>query len=85
MVCDHLNEAKKIEPKTKGCEECLKSGDKWVQLRVCLECGHVGCCDSTKDKHATAHFEKTKHPVMASAEPGDNWMWCYVDKVMSKK
>ena len=62
-----------------GREECLKSGASWVQLRECLGCGHVGCCDSSKNKHATKHYQATKHAVMRSVEPGDRWMWCYVD------
>jgi uncharacterized UBP type Zn finger protein len=63
-----------------GCEECLAQGDTWVQLRLCLACGHVGCCDSSKNKHATKHFHRTKHPVIRSFEPGERWMWCYVDE-----
>src|SRR5258708_1991086 len=66
-------------PHTKGCEECLKMGDTWVHLRLCMECGHVGCCDSSKNKHATKHFHRTKHPIMRSLEPGENWGWCFVD------
>ena len=64
-----------------GCEECLAIGDQWVHLRLCLECGHVGCCDSSKNKHATKHFHKTKHPIMQSLEPGEDWGWCFVDEV----
>lgn len=66
----------------KGCEECVKLGDSWVHLRECLVCGHVGCCDSSKNKHATRHFHATKHPVIRSVEPGEQWGWCYVDEVM---
>ena len=76
-VADHV---KKVKPNTKGCEECLKTGDRWVHLRMCLECGHVGCCDSSKGRHATAHFRSTQHPVMQSAEHGEDWRWCYVDE-----
>ena len=65
-----------------GCEECLKMGDSWVHLRMCRICGHVGCCDSSKNKHATKHFHATKHPIMQSIEPGEDWLWCYVDEVM---
>ena len=65
---------------TDGCEECLKSGDTWVHLRVCLTCGHVGCCDSSKNKHATKHFQRSKHPMVRSGEWGENWAWCYVDE-----
>jgi uncharacterized UBP type Zn finger protein len=79
--CKHLNEIKPVTPHTKGCEECLKMGDSWVHLRLCLECGHVGCCDSSKNKHATKHFHRSKHPIMKSLEPGENWGWCYVDEI----
>jgi uncharacterized UBP type Zn finger protein len=65
-----------------GCEECLKMGDRWVHLRLCLACGHVGCCDSSKNKHATKHYHRSKHPVIRSFQPGEEWMWCYVDEVM---
>ncbi|HEV2177346.1 MAG TPA: UBP-type zinc finger domain-containing protein [Terriglobia bacterium] len=78
--CTHMSQAKAVKPNTQGCEECLKSGQKWVALRMCLVCGHVGCCDSSPGRHATAHFHATTHPVMRSAEPGENWSWCYVDK-----
>ena len=79
--CAHLDAARDVRPATPGCEECLKSGDQWVNLRLCLQCGHVGCCDSSKNQHATAHFESTGHPVMQSMEPGEKWKWCYVDRV----
>ncbi len=79
--CTHLDQIKKVKPHTNGCEECLKMGDRWVHLRLCLECGHVGCCDSSKNKHATKHFQSTKHPIMRSSEPGENWGWCYIDEV----
>ena len=78
----NLDQLRKVKPKTKGCEECLKLGDHWVHLRLCLTCGHVGCCDSSQNKHPTKHFHATKHPVIRSQEPGENWMWCYVDEVM---
>ena len=77
--CAHLSHIHKVNPHTNGCEECLKMGDTWVHLRLCLECGHVGCCDSSKNKHATKHFHRTKHPIMRSLEPGESWGWCYVD------
>ena len=66
----------------KGCAACISMGDTWVHLRECLNCGHVGCCDSSKNKHATRHFHATKHPVMRSIEPGESWGWCFVDEVM---
>ena len=80
-TCSHLGQIKDVSPNTEGCQECLQSGDRWVQLRMCLACGHVGCCDSSKNRHATAHFQATAHPVMRSIEPGQTWKWCYVDRV----
>ena len=80
--CTHQAEIKKgVKPRTKGCEECLKMGDTWVHLRMCLECGHVGCCDSSKNRHARAHFHETEHPLIQSAERGEDWRWCYIDEV----
>jgi uncharacterized UBP type Zn finger protein len=66
-----------VPPKSAGCEECLAMGDEWVHLRLCVHCGHVGCCDSSKNRHATKHYRTTGHPVVASLEPGEDWMWCY--------
>jgi hypothetical protein len=79
--CDHMDHVHKVAPKTKGCEECLKMGDTWVHLRLCMECGHVGCCDDSKNKHGTKHFHHTKHPIMRSIEPGEEWGWCYPDEL----
>jgi len=85
-ICTHLKNAKSIKAKTpQGCEECLKLGDEWVHLRLCLTCGHVGCCDSSKNKHATKHFKKTKHPVIKSFEFGENWKYCYIDDLAVAK
>jgi uncharacterized UBP type Zn finger protein len=80
--CKHFHEVKTREGNTDGCEECLRTGDTWVHLRVCLECGHVGCCDQSKNRHATRHFHETGHPVIRSDEPGERWGWCYVDRVV---
>ena len=82
--CAHLRDAPRvIKPRTpEGCEECLRDGTRWVHLRLCLSCGHVGCCDSSVNKHATAHFHETEHPVMRSIEPGEAWRWCYVDDLL---
>ena len=80
--CTHLDTIRDVNPNTPGCEECLKMGDTWVHLRMCLHCGHVGCCNSSKNKHASKHFRGTKHPIMRSIEPGENWAWCYVDELM---
>lgn len=80
--CVHLDHIHNVTPSANGCEDCLKTGDSWVHLRMCLECGHVGCCDSSKNKHATAHFHATGHPIIQSAQPGESWRWCYVDQMM---
>jgi len=80
-TCTHLDQIRPVTPHTRGCEECLKAGMTWVHLRLCLECGHVGCCDSSVGKHATKHFHRTNHPIIKSFEPGENWGWCYIDKV----
>ena len=81
QICTHVNQVREVEPKTSGCEECLPSGDAWVELRVCMTCGHIGCCDSSKGKHATQHFQDTGHPIMRSIDPGPSWAWCYVDQI----
>ena len=81
--CTHLNQIKVRRTDEHVCEECVKTGDKWVHLRLCLVCGNVGCCDSSKNKHATKHFHKTKHPVMRSNEAGESWIWCYVDEIFA--
>jgi uncharacterized UBP type Zn finger protein len=79
--CTHVDQVKTDIPRTSGCEECLASGDNWVHLRLCRTCGHVGCCDSSKNRHATKHFHATGHPIVTSIEPGENWSWCYVDQL----
>ncbi|MFQ6103045.1 MAG: ubiquitin carboxyl-terminal hydrolase 14 [Candidatus Glassbacteria bacterium] len=79
--CSHLDQAQDVTPSMDGCEECLESGDTWVHVRMCLICGHVGCCDSSKNKHARRHYEETGHPLIRSAEPGETWGWCYIDEV----
>jgi uncharacterized UBP type Zn finger protein len=80
--CQHLDQIKIKRTSKNGCEDCLKTGDSWVHLRLCLTCGYVGCCDSSKNKHATKHFHKVKHPLVRSIEPGESWVWCYIDEVM---
>jgi uncharacterized UBP type Zn finger protein len=80
-ICAHLDQIKDVSPGSDGCAECLKTGDSWVHLRLCLTCGHVGCCDQSRNKHATTHFHGTNHPLIKSLEPGENWMWCYVDEI----
>jgi uncharacterized UBP type Zn finger protein len=79
--CSHVSEIRDVEPSADGCEECLKIGDEWVHLRLCMTCGHVGCCDDSKNKHATKHFRKTRHQIVQSFQSGDVWLWCYVDEV----
>ena len=81
--CRHLENAGDPQPGTSGCEECLKAGTTWVHLRLCLACGHVGCCDSSPQRHASAHFHDTRHPVIRSFEPGENWRWCFVDGIIA--
>lgn len=80
--CEHLLHAKYAEPKTRECAECVARGDTWMHLRTCLQCGHVACCDSSKNKHATAHFRATGHPAICSAQPRERWLWCFVDEQM---
>ena len=80
-TCTHLDQIRDVTPSANGCEDCLQSGDSWVHLRLCLTCGHVGCCDSSPNKHATAHFHQTQHPIIRSFEPGEDWAFCYPDNV----
>lgn len=83
--CLHLAQVRNVTARTpEGCEECLQTGDEWVHLRLCLACGHVGCCDNSPNKHASAHFRATRHPVMRSFEPGEDWGWCYVDELFTE-
>jgi uncharacterized UBP type Zn finger protein len=82
MQCAHLSSIRDAQPKTPdGCEECLASGDRWVHLRLCMTCGHVGCCDSSPNRHATAHAYAASHPIIRSLERGEDWSWCYVDEI----
>ncbi len=76
----HLSLIRPVQPSAKGCEDCLKIGGRWVHLRLCLTCGHVGCCDSSPNRHASAHFQASRHPIVQSFEPGEDWRWCYVDE-----
>ena len=78
--CSHLRQLRPMAPRSRGCEECLQSGDTWVHLRLCLTCGHVGCCDSSKNKHAAKHAHETSHPIVKSFEPDEDWSWCYLDE-----
>jgi uncharacterized UBP type Zn finger protein len=81
VECTHLDQIEDVEPNTEGCEECLGTGDSWVHLRLCLTCGHVGCCDQSKNRHATRHFHTIHHPLIQSDEQGEDWLWCYVDEL----
>ena len=81
--CQHLDQIRIRNTSTHVCGECVKTGDRWVHLRLCLSCGHVGCCDSSKNKHATKHFHSAKHPLIRSIEPGESWVWCYVDQMQA--
>ena len=77
--CEHLKQIQNVTPSAQGCEDCLKTGDSWVHLRICMTCGHVGCCDSSKNKHARQHFHVARHAIIKSFQPGEHWMWCYID------
>ena len=80
MTDPHLDMIGPVTPRASGCEECLLTGSAWVQLRLCLTCGHVGCCDSSPNRHARRHFHATNHPIIQSFEPGEDWRWCFVDE-----
>lgn len=77
--CTHLDTITDATPSDDGCSDCLATGGRWVHLRRCTACGHVGCCDSSPNQHATAHFRSTTHPIVQSFEPGEDWFWCYAD------
>lgn len=79
--CKHLSTIKVQQTDKDYCEDCVKTGDTWVHLRLCLQCGHVACCDSSPNRHATAHFRKTHHPLVRSIEPGEAWVWCYAEEM----
>ncbi len=83
--CQHLQSLVVIDPVEHVCRKCMEMGDTWVHLRVCQTCGEVNCCDSSKNRHATRHFRETHHPVVASAEPGEDWVYCYEDEVIRPK
>ena len=81
--CTHLDRITVLElpERADGCEECLREGGVWLHLRICLSCGHVGCCDDSPNRHATAHFHDSAHPLIRSLEPGEEWVWCYFDEL----
>ena len=82
-ACAHLDRiaVTELPSPIAGCEECLQTGDRWVHLRMCLTCGKIGCCDSSPNRHASGHAREVAHPIARSAEPGEDWRWCYVDEV----
>jgi uncharacterized UBP type Zn finger protein len=83
MPCTHLDHVQVLElpESVPGCEDCLATGGRWLHLRICLECGHVGCCDDSPNRHASAHAAASSHPIIRSLEPGERWSWCYVDEL----
>ena len=83
VTCRHLDQitVDELPASVDGCEDCLKTGDKWLHLRICLICGHVACCDDSPNRHASAHARAASHPIVRSLEPGEDWSWCYVDEV----
>jgi hypothetical protein len=82
-ACTHLDTAEPVVPSSTGCEDCLRTGGRWVHLRLCMRCGHVGCCDSSPNHHATAHYHAhPDHPLVRSYEPGEDWWWCYPDALL---
>ncbi len=80
--CSHLDQIGDFPSNQSGCPQCVALGDGWVHLRQCLVCGQVGCCDNSKNRHATAHFHASGHPLLRSLQPGDSWIWCYVDQTV---
>ena len=80
-TCTHLDQIRDVTPRANGCVDCLATGDTWMHLRLCMTCGYVGCCDSSSNKHASAHARTTGHAIVESFEPGEDWFWCYVDEV----
>jgi len=83
-TCTHLETVADVSPSSEGCEDCLRIGGRWVHLRMCQACGHIGCCDNSPNRHATKHAKSTTHPVIASAEPGERWLYCYPDDAFAE-
>jgi uncharacterized UBP type Zn finger protein len=77
--CEHVSQIVAVAPSADGCEDCLKTGGRWVHLRLCMSCGHIGCCDNSPNRHATRHYNSTTHPIVKSFEPGEEWGFCYPD------
>ena len=80
--CNHVRLIRRVVPQTAGCEECLREGMSWFHLRLCRECGHVGCCDQSEGQHATKHFKGTGHPIIEGYDPPEGWGWCFIDDIM---
>ena len=80
--CSHHVEIREVTPSADGCEECLAMGDSWIHLRMCMTCGHVGCCNDSKNKHAFKHYHATDHPIVKPMEEGEEWLWCFADELM---
>jgi hypothetical protein len=80
-TCTHLDTIADVDPSSTGCEDCLAMGGHWVHLRLCMQCGHVGCCDNSPNRHATKHHIATQHPIIRSYEPGEDWWWCYPNEL----
>ena len=85
MTCSHVDRIRNVHPSGPGCDGCILVRDAWLQLRMCMECGYVGCCDSSTNKHALQHFRATQHPIARSIEAGEEWGWCYVDQLWFEK
>lgn len=81
LPCSHLDMMRDVTPSADGCEDCLKIGGTWLHLRICRTCGHVGCCDQSPNRHARKHAQSANHPIMQSIEPGEDWIWCFIDEV----
>ena len=82
-TCTHLDGIRVLQTTKRYCEDCVKLGHAWVHLQLCMSCGHVACCDSSPDRHASAHYHATGHPLVRSIEPGESWIWCYRDEMMA--
>ena len=81
-TCSHIGQIQNVKSSSSGCEDCLRIGSTWINLRICLICGHVGCCDDSPNRHATGHYHETGHPIIQSFNPGETWVYCYPDDVL---
>jgi hypothetical protein len=85
MTCSHVDGIRNVQPSSSACDDCVLLRHGWLQLRMCMECGYVGCCDSSQNKHAIRHFRATQHPIARSIQPGEEWGWCYIDQLWFEK